>query len=78
MGVKTLHNQELLKKLGSIIRAIRAQKGLTQQIFAKKTGFAVSYIGGVERGERNLSFLALVQIVRELDIALSELLEGIK
>jgi transcriptional regulator with XRE-family HTH domain len=55
-----------LKVLGERIREMRKVKKLTQEDLAYESGIDRSYIGGVERGERNLSFNKLCQIARAL------------
>lgn len=51
-------NQNLIK-LGLQIRKIREQKGLSQEAFAHEIGIDRSYMGGIERGERNVAALNL-------------------
>ena len=51
-----------LIKLGSQIREERKKRGLSQEQLAFDAGVDRSYIGGIERGERNVSFLTLVKI----------------
>ena len=60
-----------LKELGNQIRKLRKSKGLSQEQLALNAGVDRSYIGGIERGERNVSFLTLVKIAEclECDIA---------
>ena len=52
--------------LGDRIRAARKALGWSQEDLAFEADIDRSYIGGVERGERNLSFLTLCQIARTL------------
>jgi transcriptional regulator with XRE-family HTH domain len=59
-------NVELLK-LGFRIRAFRKVLGRNQKDFSKQCGLDRSYFGGVERGERNLSFFILCQICAGLN-----------
>lgn len=66
-----------LTDLGSKIRPIRLSKNLSQESFAHKAGLDRTYIGHVERGERNMSFTNLVKITNALGYSLSDLLEGI-
>ena len=56
-----------LSRLGAQIRALRKEKGLSQEGFALKADVDRSYIGSIERGERNVSFLMLVKIASCLD-----------
>lgn len=63
-----------LIKLGQIVRLRREQKNLTQHQLADKAGVDRNYIGMVERGERNPSYLSLLKISQGLDLSLEELL----
>ena len=63
--------------LGQRIRQKRKSKGWTQEILADVAGVDRSYIGGVERGERNLTFTVLCQICRALGCDIAELASGI-
>ena len=53
---------DALKILGGRIRAARRELGWTQEDLAEFSKLDRSYIGGVERGERNLTFSVLCQI----------------
>jgi len=55
-----------LQMLGERIREMRKFKNLTQEGLALKSDIDRSYLGGVERGERNLSFDKLCQIAQAL------------
>jgi transcriptional regulator with XRE-family HTH domain len=55
-------NTQLLEELGSRIREHRKALGLTQEALAARADIDRSYIGGVERGERNLTFTVLCEI----------------
>jgi DNA-binding XRE family transcriptional regulator len=65
-----LKNIELLK-LGYRIRGARKVLGYSQKVFAAKCGLDRSYLGGVERGERNVTFgiLCAICVGLECDIA---------
>src|SRR5258708_6551112 len=60
-----------LARLGSRIRRARELLGLSQDGFANRCGLDRSYLGGVERGDRNLTFGVLCEICNGLacDIA---------
>ena len=66
-----------LVKLGNIIRDFRKLKNLSQEQLALKAGVDRSYIGGIERGERNVTILTLIKIANCLDCDISELIKGI-
>lgn len=67
----------LLIKLGQRIRSFRKARGLSQGGLAEATGLHRMYIGGVERGERNISIENLSNIAKALNISLSELLQKV-
>lgn len=71
-----LMNVELLK-LGLRIRASRKILGLSQKVFSKESGVDRSYFGGVERGERNLTFSSLCQICAGLHCDIAAVTKGI-
>ncbi len=58
--------QTLLEELGNRIRARRKAAGWTQEDLAAEAEIDRSYIGGVERGERNLTFTVLCKICSAL------------
>ena len=62
-----------LIKLGQQIRNIREQKEFSQEAFAHEVGIDRSYMGGVERGERNISALNLIRIAKALDVEVGAL-----
>ncbi len=66
-----------LKVLGERIREMRKVKKLTQEDLAYESEIDRSYIGGVERGERNLSFDKLCQIAQALGCDVASLTKGL-
>ncbi len=69
MDTKALNN------LGQIIREKREEKGLTQIEVAEKAQLDRNYIGMVERGERNPSYLSLIKIAKGLDMTVDQLIK---
>lgn len=67
----------VLQELGKRIRKKRQVLGWTQEALAAHADIDRSYIGGVERGERNLSFTLLCDICLALSCDVAELTEGI-
>jgi transcriptional regulator with XRE-family HTH domain len=59
--------------LGMAIRERRAERGLSQEDLAHETGVHRTYVGGIERGERNPSYTNLLRIAKALGLDLSEL-----
>ena len=68
-------SREDLINLGSIIREKREAQDLTQLELALKCGVDRNYIGMVERGERNPSYLSLQKIAKGLGLTVNELIK---
>ena len=66
-----------LQELGRRIRAARTSLGLSQEQLAYESIIDRSYIGGVERGERNITFNVLCKIAAALQCDLAELTKGL-
>ena len=72
-----IHNQNpLLIWLGKKIKLLRHQKGISQEELADIAGVHRTYIGMIERGEKNVTIITLSKFVVALDTSLSILLEG--
>ena len=71
-------NSNSLKLLGDSVRKRRQKLGISQEELADKAGLHRTYIGGVERGERNIGFLNLVRLARALGGDPWELLRNLK
>lgn len=59
--------------LGRAVRELRARRGLSQEALGFASGLHRNYLGGLERGERNSSFLVLTRVASGLTVPLSEL-----
>ena len=64
----------LQKALGKVIRERRERLGLSQEGFADLVGVHRTYMGALERGERNVSLNNLVRTARALEIRLWQLI----
>ena len=60
--------------IGLKIREVRRTRGLSQQAFADELGFDRTYIGSLERGERNLTLDTVVALAERLGVDVLELL----
>jgi transcriptional regulator with XRE-family HTH domain len=58
---------------GQTLKAIRSKKGWSQEKLALISEMDRTYIGGVERGERNISLLNIYKIASALEISVKEL-----
>jgi transcriptional regulator with XRE-family HTH domain len=69
-----MNYRELQVSLGRAIRDLRSGRGYSQESFANAVGLHRTYIGGIERGERNVSLRNLARIADTLEIPLSQML----
>lgn len=64
----------LQKVVGRNLRAYRQARGLSQEAFADVLGVHRTYMGGLERGERNLTLRSLERLAATIDVEPLELL----
>jgi transcriptional regulator with XRE-family HTH domain len=68
-------NQFILKEFGDRIRQLRLEKGLSQEALSGDTGFHRTYIGMIERGERNISLTNIAVFAKVFSLTIDELLK---
>jgi len=64
----------VLVALGEEIRRMRARVGISQEALAVDAGLDRSYVGGVERGEHNITIMNIAKIAEALKVKPSALL----
>lgn len=74
--MKTL--QPELVEFGKNVRALRTVRRLSQEKLGDLAEIDRTYVGGVERGERNPSLINIVRIARALQVEPSDLLRGVR
>lgn len=67
-------SRKLLEVLAHNIRALRRKKGLSQEELAEKCGLHRTYVGSVERGERNVTLSTLEAFSSTLGVSVPQLL----
>lgn len=67
-------NKDILVKFGNSVRDARKEQKLSQEDLAHKAGFHRTYIGMIERAERNITLLNIEKISIALDISITKLL----
>jgi len=72
-----LRKQDILIRFGTRVRQLRTEKGYSQESFAANCELDRTYIGGIERGERNVALRNIERIAKALDMTLSELMNGL-
>jgi transcriptional regulator with XRE-family HTH domain len=64
------------ERFGERVRELRRQKGLSQESLALACDLDRTYIGGVERGERNISLINICRIAAALNVSVRELFDA--
>lgn len=70
----TPEQQTDLKIFGRRLATLRKERGWSQERLALESGLARSYLGGVERGQRNIAVLNILRLARTLKCEPGELL----
>jgi transcriptional regulator with XRE-family HTH domain len=68
--------QEIQKRFGSRVRKLRRSHGLSQEALALACGLDRTYVGSVERGERNISLINIHLIASALKSPVKELFDA--
>lgn len=68
---------EILKIIGKRIRARRRGLGMSQEALAERAGLHYTYIGQIERGEKNPSIETMLKLCGALDTTIEKLFEKI-
>jgi len=69
---KQQRKSQLLQSFGDRVRALRKEAGISQMELGEKAGLDHTYIGGIERGERNPTLEAIEKITAGLGIGIPE------
>lgn len=69
--------QDIQKKVGGRVRALRLERGWSQDVFADKSGLHRAHVGEIERGESNVSLQTLKTIADTLGVKIGDLVKGI-
>ena len=73
-----VRTQDPCVTFGRHIRELRTELGISQEGLAERSNLHRNYIGGIERGERNISLLNIVALARGLGVKPMKLLEPIR
>ena len=73
----TTKKTPILMDFGDCVRQHRIERGYSQEAFADACEIDRSYMGGVERGERNLALINIIRIVQTLKMEPSEFFKGL-
>ena len=70
-------DQDIIAVFGQRVRMLRKARALSQETFADLAGLDRSYVGGVERGERNVSLVNIKKFADALEISVEKLFQGL-
>jgi len=65
----------ILKQFGDRVRKLRVKNNWSQEELAKRAGLHRTYIGSIERSERNVSLINIERIAKALKVKISDLVE---
>ena len=68
-------DEKFIKKFGLKLKEVRKSKGFSQELLALETGFELSQIGRIERGEINTSISHVAAIAKTLKVKPEELFQ---
>ena len=68
---------DICKRFGARVRALRVARGLSQEELAQNAGLHRTYVGGIERGERNISLVNIKKLAAALGVTLDSLMKDI-
>lgn len=71
-------NENLIGEFGQRIKQLRNEKNISQEKLSSLTGFHRTYIGMIERGERNISLTNMAVFAKVFEMNVSELLDFTK
>jgi transcriptional regulator with XRE-family HTH domain len=69
--------EDVRVRFGKVVRHKRHKLGVSQEEFADMCQLDRTYIGGIERGERNVALVNIEKIAKALRISLLELFRGV-
>lgn len=72
-----MNTDTILQQFGNNVRYWRKMRGFSQEELAEKCGLHRTYIGGIERGERNVALVNIVKLSTALDVSVSNLIERV-
>ena len=69
--------EDIRIRFGKAVRQRRHKLGVSQEAFADMCQLDRTYIGGIERGERNVALVNIEKIAKTLKLTLAELFRGV-
>lgn len=75
LKLAVISDSEILKKFGERVRQIRKQKDISQEELAHRADLHRTYIGMIERAEKNITLLNIEKIANALEISIKNLFD---
>ena len=75
--MRTSRQEEVLRAFGAALRTARTRAAVTQEELAERAGLHRTYVGAVERGERNVSLLNIISLAEGLACRPADLLSDL-
>jgi transcriptional regulator with XRE-family HTH domain len=69
--------EDIRVRFGKAVRQRRHRLGVSQEAFADMCQLDRTYIGGIERGERNVALVNIEKIAKTLKLTIAELFRGV-
>jgi transcriptional regulator with XRE-family HTH domain len=70
-------HRDIRSRFGRALRRRRQKLGVSQEVFADMCQLDRTYIGGIERGERNVALLNIEKIAKALRLSIAQLFGGV-
>jgi len=68
-----MDNKEILIKFGARIRSLRKERGLSQEALSYRAELHRTYIGMIERAEKNITLVNIGKIAKALEVKIKDL-----
>ena len=77
MTISIMADSDILQKFGDRVRDLRKECGWSQEDFAAECELDRTYVGGIERGERNVALRNIEKIAHALELSVAELMKDL-
>lgn len=67
----------IIKEFGKVVQKLRKERGITQEELSFRAGLHRTYIGMIERGEKNITLANIEKVANALNVSLKELFDGL-
>lgn len=67
----------IIKEFGKVVQKLRKERGITQEELSFRAGLHRTYIGMIDRGEKNITLANIEKVANALNVSLKELFDGL-